>query len=108
MRENTLFILSVEHDTCLVPGAIFRRYLYFSHQIPFGVHFKGKDRPQLTKPTFKSNFPTKTLRTFIQRRKEWLELPDTRELEKYHQSRNIGESASYDYLAYDIENVGVT
>ena len=66
-------------------------------QIPCIIHFEGKDGPQ-------KQLSNETLRTFIQRRKEWLQLPDTCELEKYHQSRDIAKR-SYDYLAYDIENV---
>ena len=66
-------------------------------EIPCIIHFEGKDGPQ-------KQLSNETLRTFIQRRKEWLQLPDNCELEKYHQSRDIAKR-SYDYLAYDIENV---
>ena len=68
-----------------------------SGEIPCIIHFEGKSGPQ-------KQLSNETLRTFIQRRKESLQLPDTCELEKYHQSRDIGKR-SYDYLAYDTENV---
>ena len=43
-------------------------------EIPWIIHFERKDGPQ-------QQLSNETLRTFIQRRKEWLQLPDTCELE---------------------------
>ena len=56
------------------------------------VHFEGKLGPE-------KQLTNETLQTIVNRRREWLELP---EHEKYNTSRNIAEK-SFEYISDGIE-----
>ena len=58
------------------------------------VHFEGKLGPE-------KQLTNETLQTIVNRRREWLELP---EHEKYNTSRNIAEK-SFEYISDGIENI---
>jgi hypothetical protein len=61
---------------------------------PSIVHFEGKLGPE-------KQLTNETLETIVNRRREWLELP---EHEKYNTSRNIAEK-SFEYISDGIENI---
>ena len=61
---------------------------------PCIVHFEGKLGPE-------KQLTNETLKTIVNRRREWLELP---EHEKYNIPRNIAEK-SFEYISDGIENV---